>query len=167
MAMCSPLAHLRITSNREMKKALFAPQPSSTEVFRSEETPLQFLKRHKFARDHGSFPQHHRLKSALTRRGFVVQQVERFEPNSVWSVVLRPGKVANGREPRVIRREIVEALRALGQRCRMCDVAAMSRGERLTAAFIWNARGNPGRLLFSDSDWKHVKFYKDWSYEDE
>jgi|SRR5579863_5911345 len=128
------------------------------------ETPNQFLKRHNYVRDLGCFSQHHQLRSALTKRGFVVRQVEKFDESSVWSVVLRPGEVAEGREPNVIRHEVSEALHELGQRCRSRDVMAMARGSRLVAAFIWEGGGKPGRLLFSDQGWKCIKPYEDWPY---
>jgi hypothetical protein len=136
------------------------PSPATGDSHFVEETPQQFLKRHNLGS--GGFPQHHRLKEALANRGFVVRQVERFDEAPVWKVVLRPGTVANGRQPTVIRREVTAALRALGHQCLPRDVSALSEGNRLTIGLVWDGGGKPGRLVFTERGWQQLELYPGW-----
>src|SRR6267142_1893793 len=117
-------------------------EPAANSV---HETPKQFFTRHATRL---VFRQHHELQRALASFGFLVENVRRIEEHPVWRLSLRSGSAINGREPRIVRRRVSQALNELGYEYPSRQVEVQVCGDRVKVTFIWHV-GRAGWLAFT------------------
>lgn len=94
---------------------------------------------------------HCQLAQHLVRAGFEVGRVEKENNHAhVWVLRLRRGQVPIGQEIVWLQKQICIFLKRRGIRYPKKEVAAMTQGDHIKAAFNWEA-GLPGWLIFQRS----------------
>lgn len=107
------------------------------------ETPKGFFKL--LCEDYRRF--HRVFAERLSSAGFQVRRIRKRANKGVWEVYMRRGSVPPGTEQEIMRRVICRALSSFGVKCPVRDVDYSLRGDRMTAAFLFN-RGAIGTLSF-------------------
>lgn len=107
------------------------------------ETPKRFfeLLRADYRRFHRVFAE--RLGTA----GFEVRRIRKRANKGIWEVHMRRGSVPPGTEQQMMRRVICGVLASFGVKCPLRDVDFYVRGDRMSAAFIFD-KGTVGSLSY-------------------
>lgn len=107
------------------------------------ETPKGFFKL--LQADHRHF--HRIFAYRLGAAGFNVRRVRKRANRGVWETDLRRGSVPPGKEQEAMRRVICETLSSFGSEYPERDLDVYARGDRVTAAFIFE-KGTVGSLSY-------------------
>jgi hypothetical protein len=91
---------------------------------------------------------HRLIAKRLADSGFEVRRIRKRAHHGLWEAHVRRGNVSPGVELEKMRLAVCGVLGSFGVICRSRDVELCSRGDQLSAAFLFN-RGEIGSMTFS------------------
>ena len=90
---------------------------------------------------------HRLLAKRLNEAGFEVRRITKRANKDVWNVHMRRGSAPPGRDQQLMREAIRGVLASFDVKCSLRDLDVSLRGDRRTAAFIFD-KGTIGSLSY-------------------